>query len=87
VPPKRLSEIRPRYPPIAKRTNRKATVVVSVLVDENGRVADSRLQGQKAGFGFDEAAVEAARRVTFSPATKNGVRVKMWYDLSINFTP
>ncbi len=77
----------PRYPEIARRTRREATVAVTVLVDENGRVQDARVKGAKSGYGFDEAAVDAARRATFTPAMKNGVRVKMWYDLNINFKP
>jgi TonB family protein len=64
-----------------------ALVGVCVVVEENGGVQDARIKGAKAGYGFDEAAMEAARRATFNPATKNGVRVKMWYDLNINFKP
>jgi serine/threonine-protein kinase len=87
VRPTLLRRPAPRYPEIARRTKREATVAVSVLVDENGRVQDARLKSAKSGYGFDEAAIEAARRSTFKPATKNGVPVKMWYDLNINFKP
>jgi protein TonB len=87
VRPTLLRRPAPRYPEIARRTKREATVAVSVLVDENGRVQDARLKSAKSGYGFDEAAIEAARRSTFKPATKNGVPVKMWYDLNINFRP
>src|SRR4029079_12390603 len=63
----------PRFPEIAKRANKTAVVPVSVLVDENGRPSEVRLRdAKKAGFGFDEAAIEAAKRATFSPGTKNG---------------
>ncbi len=86
VPPRKLSMPNPRFPEIAKRANKTAVVTVSVLVDENGRAADVQLRDpKKAGFGFDEAAVDAARRATFQPATKNGVRVKMWINQAINF--
>lgn len=83
--PQLVSRLSPRYPEIAKRTNRQATVVVSILVDENGNVAQTRPPAVKAGFGFDEAAVEAVKRATFKPATKDGVPVKMWMDLSVVF--
>jgi len=83
--PQLVSRLSPRYPEIAKRTNRQATVVVSILVDENGSVAQTRPPAVKAGFGFDEAAVEAVKRATFKPATKDGVPVKMWMDLSVVF--
>ena len=38
-------------------------------------------------FGFDDAAMAAAKRTKWRPATKNGVRVKMWVDLTIAFRP
>jgi TonB family protein len=88
IPPRRTGDLQANYPAQARRLNRTAVVRVSVLVDENGRVAQAALKDpRRAGFGFDEEALAAARRATFQPGTKNGVRVKMWYDLSINFTP
>ena len=85
--PKLASRLDPRYPVTAQRLNKAATVDVKVLVDENGRVVDAQRAGQKAGFGFDESALEAARRAQFTPATKDGVRVKMWYTLRVKFEP
>ncbi|HYG64464.1 MAG TPA: TonB family protein [Thermoanaerobaculia bacterium] len=77
----------PRYPTAAQKMKRSAEVAVRVLVDESGRVLDAERVGNKAGMGFDEAAVEAARRASFQPATKDGVRVKMWTTVRIKFTP
>ena len=71
----------------AQRLKKAATVDIKVLVDENGRVIDAQRAGAKAGFGFDEAALEAARRAQFKPAMKDGVRVKMWYTLRVAFQP
>lgn len=83
--PQFVSMPNPRYPEIAKRTNRAATVVVPILVDENGSVVQTKPPAHKAGFGFDEAAIDAARRASFRPATKNGTPVKMWMELSVQF--
>ncbi|HEV2855861.1 MAG TPA: TonB family protein [Thermoanaerobaculia bacterium] len=83
--PKLTSKLDPRYPPAAQRMNRAAQVDIKVLVDEKGRVLDAERIGAKAGFGFDEAALDAARRAVFQPATKEGVRVKMWTTLRVNF--
>jgi TonB family protein len=85
--PKLQTKLDPRYPPAAQRLNRAAVVDIKVLVDERGRVLDAERLGDKAGFGFDEAALDAAKRATFQPATKDGVRVKMWMTLRVNFTP
>ncbi len=75
-----------RYPPLAQRMRKEATVVVRVLVDENGRVVQAERAGNEAGFGLDEAAVDFARACGYAPATKNGVKVKMWTDLKVAFT-
>jgi TonB family protein len=85
--PKLASSLDPRYPPAAKHLNRSAQVDIKVLVDERGKVLDADRIGGKAGFGFDEAAIDAARRAVFQPATKDGIRVKMWTTLRVNFKP
>ncbi|HEX3553614.1 MAG TPA: TonB family protein [Thermoanaerobaculia bacterium] len=87
APPKLQGQLDPRYPFAAQRLNRAAQVDIKVLVDERGRVLDAERLGAKAGFGFDEAALEAARRATFQPASKDGVKVKMWMMLRVNFSP
>ncbi|HEX9940551.1 MAG TPA: TonB family protein [Thermoanaerobaculia bacterium] len=87
VAPKLVLQPEPRYPPPAKRLNRAAQVDIKVLVDERGKVLDAELLGAKAGFGFDEAALDASRRAVFQPATKDGVRVKMWRTLRVSFKP
>ncbi len=85
VAPKLSSKLDPRYPVAAQRLNRAAQVDIKVLVDEHGRVLDADRIGTKAGFGFDEAAIDAARRAVFAPPTRDGVRVKMWTTLRVNF--
>ncbi len=85
TPPKLLRGPLPRYPPIAQRMKREANVRVSVLVDENGRVIEAHSIGSKAGMGFEQAAVDAARKTTWKAAEKNGVKVKMRLDLTIKF--
>ena len=85
VPPKKIKPATLRYPPIARRMGREATVNVRVLIDENGRVTQAEVP-TKVGLGFDEAAIENARSTSFSPPTKNGVRGKMWIDFKVVFS-
>jgi TonB family protein len=88
TPPKLRSRLDPRYPGAAQRLNKSAVVDIRVLVDEKGAVLDAQRSGPKAGLGFDEAAVEAARRASFTPAsTRDGVHVKMWTALRVSFQP
>lgn len=77
---------KPSYPPLARRMKVEGDVVVSLLVDETGRVLEARLiQGVREGVGLHQVALDSARRARYRPATKNGVRVKMWTTLKIPF--
>ena len=59
-----------------------------MLVDENGQVLEARLvEGLRQKVGLDEQTLEAARRATFRPATKDDVPVKMWHELAVQFQP
>jgi len=86
VPPKLVSIDKPEYPPIARRMQVEGEVLLSVLVDENGKVLDVRfIERVRQAVGINEAAVEAARSARYQPATKDGVRVKMWTHLRLPF--
>jgi TonB family protein len=72
------------YPPMAKAQRVQGTVVLSVLVSETGQVLEVRvLRG--VGAGLNEAAEQIMRRSTFAPPTKDGVRVKAWTTVPIDF--
>lgn len=86
VGPKLVRHPQPRFPPLAKRLNRSGvTVVVKVLVDENGRVSKAELANKKVGYGFDDEALQVARKAQYEPPSKDGVLVKMWASLVIRF--
>jgi len=87
APPQLVSFPKPEYPPLARRLRVQGVVVVSVLVDENGQVQDARIvEPIPQKVGINEAALAAARSARYKPATKQGVRVKMWTRLRIPFT-
>jgi protein TonB len=86
TPPVLVSIDKPEYPPIARRMKVEGTVALSLLVDENGNVTDTKiLSGVAQKVGINEAAISAAKSARFRPATKAGVRVKMWYKLNLPF--
>jgi TonB family protein len=87
VSPKIVYRPETRYPPAARRMNRSAEVTVRALVDEKGRVEKAERVGAAVGMGFDEAAIEVARLSSYNPATKDGVRVKMWISMKVTFVP
>jgi len=87
VMPKLLYRPATRYPAAARRMNRAAEVAVRLLVDEKGNVEKAEEVGGPVGLGFDEAALEVAHHSSYQPATKEGVRVKMWLSMKVTFVP
>jgi protein TonB len=74
------------YPPVAKMNRVEGTVVLSVLVSETGKVLEVRVIRPVARpVGLNEAAEEIVRRSTFSSPTKDGVRVKAWTTVPVEF--
>jgi protein TonB len=62
-----LSLVRPSYTDEARRARVQGRVRIELAVDDRGEVTGARvLDGL--GYGLDEAALEAARRLRFSPA-------------------
>jgi TonB family protein len=73
----------PVYPQFARDAGIKGRVVLHVLVDESGRV--KRVVVVQSVTGLDEAAIDAAKTMTFTPALKNRVPVAAWYELPMDF--
>lgn len=86
TPPQLVTFTKPQYPPLARKLRVTGEVVVSILVDENGAAREVRLQkGVSQNVGLNEAALDAARSARYRPATKEGVRVRMWTNLKVPF--
>src|SRR5216684_4071409 len=83
--PQPLSEIRPYYPPLAAQQRAEAIVILSALISENGDVVDVKVLRGDPRFGFNDAATRAMKAVRFTPAIKDGKRVKTWRPQSISF--
>ncbi len=69
VPPRVIKYVPPVYPPEAKAEGLTATVTLELLIDTTGKVTSATVVNG-AGRGFDEAAVEAAKQLEFSPARR-----------------
>ena len=83
--PQLVRPIRPEYPPMAARQRVEGTVIVTALVSEKGDVIDVKVLGGERRMGLDAAAARAMRAAKFSPAMKDGKRVKTWFPQRINF--
>ena len=74
------------YPPMARAQRVEGTVILNVLVSETGQVLDVRiLRGVSRQVGLNEAAIQSVRRTSFSAPTKDGVRVKAWTTVPVDF--
>ncbi|RYZ51833.1 MAG: energy transducer TonB [Proteobacteria bacterium] len=73
-----LSNPAPRYPPMSRRLGEEGKILFKVFVDTEGKVKDITIQ-QTSGFKrLDEAALEAIRGWTFTPARKGEEKVAAW---------
>lgn len=72
------------YPPMARMQHVQGSVIISVLISETGRVLETRII-RGGAMGLSEAADQSVRRSTFAPGQKDGVRVKSWTTVSVDF--
>ena len=80
---KAISLPKPAYPPIARAAHASGTVVVQVLIDENGTVVSAKAVS---GHPLLQAvAVGAARQARFSPTKLSGQPVKVTGVIQYNF--
>jgi len=73
----------PPYPPIARQAHASGTVVVQVLIDENGNVVSAHATSGHPLL--QAAAVAAARASKFSPTKLSGQPVKVTGIIQYNF--
>jgi protein TonB len=74
-----------KYPAAAKKKGIKGYVVLSLLIDEYGRVDEVQvLESSPAGV-FDDAAVQGINSWRFEPAKYEGKKVKVWAKQKIRF--
>jgi TonB family protein len=74
----------PRYTETARKARVQGIVVLEVVIDEVGCVAEEKvLKGQP--MGLDQAAVTAIRGWAYEPATREGRPVRSVSTLTVNF--
>ena len=74
----------PAYTKSAKREQIMGTVVFKVIFSATGSV-DNIVTVSGLPYGLTEKAMDAARKIKFIPARKNGKFVSMWMQLEYNF--
>lgn len=84
TPPRKVHDVRPRYPVDARKEKVQGVVILNSVVDEEGRVAEVHVV-REAPMGLTEAAVAAVRQWRYEPAVKDGVAVPVSFVTTINF--
>ena len=82
--PSFLKVIKPEYPRLARRLGKEGKVVLRLFIDEHGRLLSVEIV-EKAGHGFDEAAIDAVKASTFRSAKMNGMPVACKAVLPVRF--
>jgi TonB family protein len=83
-PPTVTRKVDPQHPIVAMQARVSGTVVLEVLVDERGNVADARVA--RSIPLLDQAALDAVKQWQFRPATLKGEAVPVIVQVEMNFT-
>jgi protein TonB len=81
--PKKLKNVNPTYPDIAKQARVQGVVILECTISPQGKVTDVKvLRGIPL---LDAAAIEAVRQWVYSPTLLNGVPVPVIMTVTVNF--
>ncbi len=83
-PPLLINKVEPAYSEQAHKANLSGTVLLSLIVDQNGTPQDIRVI-RGLGMGLDEKAIEAVTKWRFRPAMKAGQPVATPAQVEVNF--
>ncbi len=89
IPPVLKGDVQPIYPQAAKDAGIAADVLLNVDIDATGKVENATIlqPAAAAGYGFDEAALEAAKRLEFEPARVGELAVPVSISYRFRFVP
>jgi TonB family protein len=84
IPPELVSFVEAPYPAAAMEQALSASVEMTVDLDDKGKVLGASVV-TPVGNGFDEAALDAVRQMTFKPATADGKPIPVRIGYVYNF--
>ncbi len=86
IPPVLIHDVQPEKPRMAERLNESGNVVAEVLVGPDGSVEDVRfIKVSPPNMGFEKTTEEAVRQFRYKPATKHGVKVRVWIRVPFSY--
>ena len=84
VAPKYKIRMNPKYPKDAKEAKKDGTVVLKLIINENG-IPEDIMALTNLGFGLEAAAIEALKQSTFHPSMKNGKPISKQVEIPYTF--
>jgi protein TonB len=84
APPKKIRDVRPEYPPIARDAGVTGVVIIEILIDAAGSVAEGRVL--RSIPLLDQAALDAVKDWRFAPVMLNGEPRAAIMTVTVNFT-
>jgi periplasmic protein TonB len=79
-----IFKVDPEYSEEARKAKYSGTVMLSVIVDAEGRARDIHV-AKSLGMGLDEKAIEAVEKWKFKPGMKGGQAVNVRATIEVNF--
>lgn len=68
----------PQYPPISRRNEETGAVILKFLIETDGKVVESKVDGSSGYERLDEAALQALSLCRFKPGTVDGKPERSW---------
>lgn len=81
--PRKLVDVAPRYPALARESRVEGIVILDVIIDETGNVMSTRVL-RSVGL-LDQAAVDAVKQWKFTPARLNGEAIPIVMTVTVSF--
>lgn len=82
--PRLLYQIDPEYSDEARKVRFNGSVVLRIVIDENGKTRDIEVV-RSPGLGLDEQAVHAVKQWRFRPGKRGDSAVPVWATVEVNF--
>jgi periplasmic protein TonB len=82
--PSVLSKVEPEYSEEARKAKWQGTVVLQLVVDDQGRPQNLKVL-RSLGLGLDQKAIEAVEKWRFKPGMKDGKPVPVMATIEVNF--
>ena len=83
--PSVVFKVEPEYSEEARKAKWQGTVVLSLIVDEEGRPQEIKVV-RALGLGLDQKAIEAVQKWEFKPGMKDGHAVPVQATVELNFS-